>query len=296
MFWEQLEASGLLAQLPSLLDSILQDMQTRMAVHASSHAGAVLSQDAQNAISIIEVLCALQVLQPCFLAAHELGTSCLMPAMQLGLDSLQYISTAMEQGGKQEWMEPLLRGSWGGLTNIASAAWGLLGFADQQVGGVSASSSAGSSRVPRRARGNLATASSSDTAGSIPSARSSSSGLYTGAAMKVLQSDQIMQWGCLLLAVPMVGQFLQQATPYASEQLLAVLAPSLPAAYSNMLEQLGISREVGLWLAHIVWERWDAQRASGVLPPFTNATAGWEDFTSAGVLAQLKECELLMTA
>jgi hypothetical protein len=36
----------------------------------------------------------------------------------------------------------------------------------------------------------------------------------------------------------------------SGEQWLpAVLAPSMPAAYSNVLEQLGCSREVGLWLA-----------------------------------------------
>jgi hypothetical protein len=36
------------------------------------------------------------------------------------------------------------------------------------------------------------------------------------------------------------------------EWLPAALAPSMPAAYSSMLEQLGCSREVGLWLAGVL--------------------------------------------
>jgi hypothetical protein len=104
-----------------------------------------------------------------------------------------------------------------------------------------------------------------------------SSSSQQGATLAVLQSEHTLQWTCLNTVESMLAQFLLQAKPASAGSSGAAAAPgrrhnqqrsassststaplhpeasasSMPAAYSSMLEQLGCSREVGLWLAMI---------------------------------------------
>ena len=98
-FWEQLEQSGFLQQLPDTVG------HQASRIHASKDRGndaaarLAVSQDARD---LLEALHGLRTLQPSFLTAHAAGQRCVVPAMQLGLHSMQYISTAVEKAGREQ--------------------------------------------------------------------------------------------------------------------------------------------------------------------------------------------------
>jgi hypothetical protein len=250
MFWELLEQSAVLQQLPHAFS--LQ--ASRMQLSAGQHLDSASMFLHMPAFHLWE---SLQRLQPSFQTDHVKGQQCIVPAMQLGLASLQYISKAVSQGGRQDWRRDLLRLSCNAALDAATAAVSPLEYLfDEQEG------------------------SSSD----------GSSDSIEGVAADVLQAEETLQCICLSALVPMLVAFLQQAPAmntatnstastssrtrssrgnsassaaishgdseptYSSCQtreqwLPAALAHSMPAGYSSMLEQLGCSREVGLWLA-----------------------------------------------
>jgi hypothetical protein len=135
MFWEQLERSSFLQQLPSAFTLQASRMQASGAQHIDS-ASVFLHMPA------FHLWGGLQRLQPSFLTDHVTGQQCIVPAMQLGLASLQYISKAASQGGRQDWMRDLLQLSCNAALDAATAAVSPLEyFFDEQEG----SSSDGSS-------------------------------------------------------------------------------------------------------------------------------------------------------
>ena len=122
--------------------------------------------------------------------------------------------------------------------------------------------------------------SSSSSNSTTNSSSSSSTVKRRDAALAVLAAEETVPCVCLNAVMPMLVQYVQQAAtgsdaptactstsssssnssrgapvanhqqPAAVEQWLSgALAAGMPAAYSSMLEQLGVSREVGLWLA-----------------------------------------------
>jgi hypothetical protein len=118
----------------------------------------------------------------------------------------------------------------------------------------------------------LEVSSSSSTAGSGLIVFGSSSAASWGTpntavdVLEVLQVDQTVQLCCLETVVLMLAQHLQGLSTdiatnsgtsssgggsniFREQWMPAVLAPSMPAACSSMLNQLGISRQVGLWMA-----------------------------------------------
>ena len=238
----------------------------------SRWAGSATDILSRRSVFLHKLLQGLQQLQPDFLSTHAAGQHCLVPAMQFGLSSLQYISSTLAQAGRQEWM-----GDW--LSGAAfvgnNAAWDAVVFLQKLL--------------DQQDTANLVWADASSSSGS------STARQWREAALPLLHAPQTMQWVCLQAVVPMLGQFLQQAAATAgtvstkasgsssssksssssssskassgprraaanNEQraagsvsgkqwLPAALAPSMPTTYSCFLEQLGCSREVGLWLA-----------------------------------------------
>ena len=79
------------------------------------------------------------------------------------------------------------------------------------------------------------------TSSSSSSSSSGSSGTSQQDAVRaVLQAEHTTQWLCMTSVVAMLAYW---------QSLQGGGARSMPAAYSSMLEQLGCSREVGLWMA-----------------------------------------------
>jgi hypothetical protein len=254
MLWKQIEQSGLLQQLPGMLRSNLADLQ----ISDGSRAPLAPDRLSGQTFVLLSLLSGLQHLQP---KAQGTGQQFVVPAMQLAMKVVQHISTACSQTGKQDWME-----AW--LAKTAQVANNLLrSFMLQHKSAVTAAIAA-------------AAAESSNRGGS------SSSNLH-GAVVEVLKSEHTLQWLCLDALVPMLAQLMLKDTapagssrrggssssssgaaapshqhdqrPSSSSSSSSsssiwqpeALAPSMRAAYSNLLDQLGCSREVGLWLALI---------------------------------------------
>jgi hypothetical protein len=264
IFWQQVEQSGLLQQLPDALDFEPGVLRARPTAVQKGMAG--MATDTMMISNIFNLLYGLQQLQPSFLTDHAVGRRCVVPAMQLGLRTLQFVSTAFKQVGRQEWMQELLTRSWNGASSAAIVAADVLKNRLVEECESTGSDSHGSSST-----GNSAT------------------------VLQLLQAQETTQWVCLRVVMPMVAQFLQQSAdtpgnpastnstcccqqctadstassncrPAAASSrqhsrqpqqnnapgkqwLPAVLAPSMPATYSSMLKQLGVGREVALWLA-----------------------------------------------
>ena len=254
MLWKQIEQSGLLQQIPSMLRSNLADL------HISDESRAPIAPDrlSGQTFLLLLLLSGLQHLQP---KAQGTGQQFVVPAMQLAMQVIQHISTACSQTGKQDGME-----AW--LAKTAQVANNLLrSFMLQHKSAVTAAIAAAAAAA----------------AGSSNRGGSSSSNLH-GAVLAVLQSEHTLRWLCLDTLVPMLAQLMLQDTapggsssrggissssssssgaaapshqhPSSSSSSSSIwqpaaLAPGMPAAYSNLLDQLGCSREVGLWLALI---------------------------------------------
>jgi hypothetical protein len=198
--------------------------------------------------------------------------------MQLALSSMQYVSTALAQSGLQGWMGLWLDSAWHTGFRAVFAAY-ILGATRGYLEGEEGDRSERSRSQSQHTASRGATAACSD----------SGADSNTADNLAVLQAEQTLQWCCLDVAAPMLAQLLQQfgdsntaanssssstmgssssssgaaksrrqhrrqstvrSSAVSSEQWLpAALAPSMPVAFSSMLEQLGCSREVGLWLA-----------------------------------------------
>jgi hypothetical protein len=297
MLWEQIEQSGFLLQLPPTLSLLAAGMTA-----GPFDASVPLRQHAINLANILKVL---RQLQPSFLTVHAAGQQCLAPTMQLGLSSLHYISIALAQAGRQEGMERCLRRCWDAASFAACAAVDLLEQGrpgDQHAGGAGTNSGSSSS--------------------------SSSSSSQRAAALAVLQAEQLAQWLSMNAVVAMLAHwvFLQQEAPtnaamsnsisitsnsnsslaasrahsrqpavdsMSEEQWLpAALAPSMPAAYSSMLEQLGCSREVGLWVASFLYSPGSEQDPTKL---HERGMSGWLESNVAGGLSVYAELLLAMS-
>jgi hypothetical protein len=68
------------------------------------------------------------------------------------------------------------------------------------------------------------------------------------------------------------------------EWLPTALSPTMPAAYSSMLEQLGCSREMGLWVAMLLKGQDGGWLVHGLGGPGANATFAWLDLEVPGRL------------
>jgi hypothetical protein len=295
MLWEQLEQSGLLQQLPDAL--IRQASHLQLPVDQLGDS-AELSLHTTNLLKIMHWL---RQLHPSFHTVHAAGRQCAGPAMQLGLSSLQYISSTLEKTGRQEWMGLWLHNSWDTASSAAHAARTVL---ESVINPEDAGARSSSSR-PQTHQASPCTAGSN------------SGGSQRDAALALLQAEQTTQWACLHTVVTMLMDSVKDVTketgtgsssssstirsrnntssstatsthnssPHTAarrnrsptmaasstskarassgqhsqplsagntseEQWLpAQLAPSMPAAYGSVLEQVGCSREVGLWLA-----------------------------------------------
>ena len=283
MLFEQLEQSGLLWQLPGQLSSE-SDMLSRTPFQDSAAGAVAAGRMHKTAGNLLHMVLSLQRMYPSFLQTHAAGRRCMVPAVQLALSSLQYISTAMAQAGRQEWMGAWLDGCWKTGTIAYSSAMALLDALPNK-------SESGSSSSESHHASHGAAASSSASGSSSGAADSSNvTSKDTADALIVLQAEQTMQMCCLRVVVTMLAQFMQHSrerdagtvsssttttgssssttgssdggsassrrqttardNAVPREQWLpGVLAPTMPAVYSSMLEQLGCSREVGLWLA-----------------------------------------------
>jgi hypothetical protein len=263
MLWQQIEQSGVLQHLPAALSITTPELLDQIPDHPTK-AHSCLAGSASEILSwrsfcLGNLLDGLQMLHPNFLSAHAVGQQCLAPAMQFGMSSLQYISSTLAQAGRQEWMGAWLSGAAFVANNGAVDAGKLLRNLLKQQD---------TANIPW------------DDASSSSSSGSSTAGQLREAALALLRAPQTMQWVYLHAVVSMMGQFLQQAAATAGtastkttisssdparvaanspqpaagsmsgEQWLpAALAHSMPTAYSCFLEQLGCSREAGLWLA-----------------------------------------------
>jgi hypothetical protein len=279
MLWQQLEQSGILHQLPAAL--------RLQVVHITTNAPAVMSGLPEHTVNVLQLLRSLQRLYPSFLTDHAAGQQCVGLIMQLALTTLQYVSRELlAQSGRHERLQCCLCCAW----DTASAATFdirtlLERLCDQQTDGASSSSSS-----------------------------STSNG--AAAALAVLQDEHILRWACMNATVVMVAQFLHLATAtssttsttsssssstsrdaggssHRSRQLVvgnmpgrqwlpAALAHSMPAAYSSVLEQLGCSREVGLWLATQLTSGWETQQRPRELSSVQRQT--WLESIVAGGL------------
>jgi hypothetical protein len=122
--------------------------------------------------------------------------------MQLALNSLQYLSTALAQNGQQDWMEDWLVGSWQVASSAASAANSLLqGVLDQTP------------TSGRHSRSADSTGSSSSSASRPKHSHASVRGVGSrvgatrdtaAAAQEVLQAEQTLQCICLYTIMPSV--------------------------------------------------------------------------------------------
>jgi hypothetical protein len=84
MLWEQIEKSGLLQLLPTALSR--QAMHTPLVADPVADS-AGLSQGTHNLLELFGALHML--LQPALLTTHAAGLQCLVPAMQLALNTVQ---------------------------------------------------------------------------------------------------------------------------------------------------------------------------------------------------------------
>mgnify|MGYP001807281310 CR=1 FL=1 len=255
----------------------------------------------QYVYNVVELVDGLRKLQPSFLTACAAGQQCLSAILQLTLSSMQYISsereTVLAQAGKEEWTERWLAVALGTASSTASAADRIVKLfnSEQQASG---STAAGATS------GNTSSSSSSSRSSTSSGASSRAGSRDTASGLGVLQAEQLLQWYCLRPIVWMLAQHMQEATATGSSQqhgqlgenriatasssvseqqwLPVALAPTMPAAYSMMLEQQGVSREVGLWLATLTWNK-DGSRVQLELrgSPALETTA-WLD-TSVGV-------------
>jgi hypothetical protein len=135
MLWEQIEQSGLLQQLPSVLSqqasdilSPLNRLQPQQA-RVQSHSGFALQLfiRSEHTVSLFGLLHSLTKLHPSFVTAHPAGQQCLVPAMHLALSSLHSISKAVAQAGPQQCLEHWLQYSWNAArTTVFPAAKQLL--------------------------------------------------------------------------------------------------------------------------------------------------------------------------
>jgi hypothetical protein len=264
LLWEQVERSGFLQHLPGLLDSQVSVLQARMAAGQPS-ASTTDTLAASLVGTVFHLFGRINDLQPSFLTTHAAGQLSLVPAMQLSVLSWQHVSTALPQLGPQEWMRNLLGASWHGINTGSYAATALLNASS------SANQGAGSAE-------NLV----AELIAALQQPQQPRASRQTAPVPPVLRAEQTVQCCCLSALMWMLVQFLQTTdtpeptTPASSSRssaaapvgscsqnpqpsvagaaagdrwLPGVLAPSLPAAYGSVLQQLGCSREVGLWLA-----------------------------------------------
>ena len=257
MLLEQLEKSGLLQQLPVLLSSNFPYLQGRAADDPSGLE--------QYTSTLFRLLDAVQQLHPSFLTDHEAGQQCLAPAMQLSLGSMQFLSSVVGQAGKQDRMvlEGWLDSCWEVADSAADAVNSLLERFDQL--GDAARAVLGAQQISQwvsmhaavhmlmgflqlqqatATRVNpLATASSNSNSSARSSSSSSSKANRHQHGRKPSAGRKSREKGS--------GSG-GEGNALGEEWLPAALAPSMPAAYSMLLENLGCSREVGLWMAALL--------------------------------------------
>jgi uncharacterized membrane protein YgcG len=240
MLWQQLEQSGILQQLPALLSSNTLDYQSRMTGQPSSSlAAAHMSLYATFLFSVFDVV---KRLQPAFFTEHYVGQQCLVPAMQLSLGSMQYLSSALTQAARQRGTQLWVAACWRLASQIAApAAQSLLHspepgpalallLAAEQTTQWACLNAVVTMLMGTRAL-HLA---APDSRGTNSSSSSSSSGDTTSG------NDPLSH---------------QHSTPSSAgsqlggEPTVAMLTSSMPAAYSSVLQQLGCSSEVGMLMA-----------------------------------------------
>jgi hypothetical protein len=281
LLW-QVEQSGFLQQLPVALG-----LQARP-LAADQVDGSLGPQDIVNAAGLVH---SLSRLQPSFLSAHAAGQQCVVPTMQLGLSAFQYTSMALAQVGRQEWMRNFLSCCWQAASAAAAAALKLLASLDaQQATGASSSTAAGSSSS---STGRSSGTSQRDAAHAVLQAEQTAQWLCLNLVVALLAHWQSLQAATATdvgtsnsnsssstapnaaisisrnssRAVSNSSQQHAAGRPAGVQWLPAALAPSMPAAYSSVLDQLGCSREVGLWMAELVrkQERSPALQHTGML-------------------------------
>ena len=191
------------------------------------------------------MLRALQQIQPSFFTDHAAGRQCLVPAAQLSLDNMRYLSPGVVRAAGhlwQAWMEHWLRGCWALASITAPAAKSLLkGWQDKDADVDPALAGLADAQIWQWGCLNVVvtmlmatTVRQAATTSVSPSTTSSSSSSSSSSDAALARHQHSSQ---------------PSASSVSGEWLPATLAPSMPAAYRNVLEQLGCSREVGLWMA-----------------------------------------------
>jgi hypothetical protein len=257
MVKDQIEQSGLLPHLPGLLGKFTQALQACLATgnfstsrHIAYQAGTmlVLLQALNTMLGVTACPCPHGATQP--LAE---------PSLELALVSMQYISTALEQIGWQDWMDAWLYETC--KAAFPAAASTTIGLAGNNRDG----SRAGKGTAGERE----------------PSGFASFLHAHTG-GVNASCADLTVRWCCLMLLVGTLMPWVAKRTRYAAKgsssssssgarvtagsggqdrsqtstqqhwPAVAALADSLPTAYSNMASQLGYSRELVLLLTTVV--------------------------------------------
>jgi hypothetical protein len=102
VLWQQLEQSGLLQKLPALLTlhtSQLQHKLSTLSQPEGMDGTPALANYQTDLLDMLKLIDSVQRLQPAFLTAHAAGQQCVVPAMQLGMTSMRYISVVLAQEG-----------------------------------------------------------------------------------------------------------------------------------------------------------------------------------------------------
>ena len=194
--WEQVEQSGLLQQLPP---AVSRQAERLKADHFVSSLG--LPQHVHT-VNLVTLIVQLRELQPTFFTAHAAGKRCVVPAMHLSLNAIQYASMAFTQAGRQDWMELLLRCCWQ-LAGFATAATASL--LDTHEGQEAAAAGRGSSGGSGHGGG-----------GSGSSIGRSDGTSQQDAAIAVLQVEQTLQWSCMSSVVIILAHWLSLQTAAAA--------------------------------------------------------------------------------
>jgi hypothetical protein len=232
MFREQLEQSGFLQLLPGLFSRFTQALQAGTATGDVS-AGHHIPQQGVGLLQLKKWLDML--LGPSFLSTHAAGPALVEPTLRFAHASVQYVSRALQQVGRQDWMVNWLRHAWNTAASAAVAAHDCLHRVyDSQASIGSGAHRASSSYAARRSE-------------------------ISAGGVSVSCAEPAVQWLCLMALAQTLDTWVAKHTRHAADSssaqqwaAVAALAASMPPAYSNMADQLGCSRELVLLFTSVV--------------------------------------------
>jgi hypothetical protein len=283
---QQLEQSGFLQLLPELYSNLIQQLEVSEAA-AGERIQELGKAWAYQVDLFALLLSSLQKLAPDFWTKHAAAQQCLVPAMRLAVLSVRHVSRALQQSGLQEpqpesWMDALVQATTCVANTALDATLQLhcMHTVEAAAGSTESSRNPASSTLtsPDGAGGAAASSSSrSDTSAAIPEAVRAEPTLQWASMSLLLTMLQPIAQGsgaCAVNSTDSGGssrvssqtadsssharprhkrhqQRQQQASigPLSDNETPGVVRPTLPAAYSTVLDQLGCSGQLAMWLA-----------------------------------------------